>query len=188
MYAYRPYTPSPTGNGYAFWSGFSHPAHPDGSLNKDITIVEIPQAYYVYQNRFDLKMLHQRNINVKLNNYVDIIEASYRDELNVEHHIVRDAVVTALDIYFKICHPSLMPFKIVIVDTIEDLGSSFKTASPGANISPGAIIAPHSPPHSPHSHPGTQRSRRASQSAGRRHNNKKRRTRCSNYKSFTNHL
>ena len=30
------------------------------------------------------------------------------------------------DYNFKICHPSLMPFKIVIVDTIEELGNTVK--------------------------------------------------------------
>ena len=150
MYAYRPYTPSPTGNGYAFWSGFSHPTHPDGSLNKEITLVEIPQAYYIYQNRVtdclpnieSKQMSDETPTNFKslgLDN-IGIIDAGYRGELTG----IKDAkdadkkewaggVLKGncdYDYNFKICHPSLMPFKIVIVDTIEELGNTVKPDSP----------------------------------------------------------
>ena len=148
MYVYRPYTPSPTGNGYAFWSGFSHPTHPDGSLNKDITIVEIPQAYYIYQNRVadclpdieSKQMSDETPTNFKslgLNN-IGIIDAGYRGELTGITDNKEDngewewgaAYKGTYDYNFKICHPSLMPFKIVIVDTIEELGNTVKPDSP----------------------------------------------------------
>ena len=147
MYVYRPYTPSPTGNGYAFWSGFSHPTHPDGSLNKDITIVEIPQAYYIYQNRVadclpdieSKQMNDETPTNFKslgLDN-IGIIDAGYRGELTGINDAKNDgkmdwgAAYMCNYVYnFKICHPSLMPFKIVIVDTIEELGNTVKPDSP----------------------------------------------------------
>lgn len=148
MYVYRPYTPSPTGNGYAFWSGFSHPTHPDGSLNKDITIVEIPQAYYIYQNRvtdclpnIDRCIIQKTECptnfkSLGLNN-IGIIDAGYRGELtgikdakDAEKMEWGGAYKGNCDYNFKICHPSLMPFKIVIVDTIEELGNTVKPDSP----------------------------------------------------------
>lgn len=146
MYVYRPYTPSPTGNGYAFWSGFSHPTHPDGSLNKNITIVEIPQAYYIYQNRvtdclqnIDRCIIQKTECptnfkSLGLDN-IGIIDAGYRGELTgIMDDTSREYTYgwgKAPSIYnFKICHPSLMPFKIVIVDTIEELGNTVKNDSP----------------------------------------------------------
>ena len=168
MYAYRPYTPSPTRNGHAFWSGFSHHTHPDSSLDKDITIVEIPQAYYLYTNDeirnfnsitstfiesslpISVRKLHYKNNNVR------IIDAAYREEIVAISNQFRN--------YIKICHPSLSPFKIVIVETIEELGNPITHDDiPSDNHSPGTIT-----PH---------KSRRASDSrAGGsiRHNTKKR--------------
>lgn len=147
MYVYRPYTPSPTGNGYAFWSGFSHPTHPDGSLNKDITIVEIPQAYYIYQNRvtdclpnIEMSIIQKTECptnfkSLGLDN-IGIIDAGYRGELtgindDKDYGKMKWGRPTGTyDYNFKICHPSLTPFKIVIVDTIEELGNTVKNDSP----------------------------------------------------------
>ena len=63
---------------------------------------------------------------------IGIIDAGYRGELT---GITDDkgyewewgaACKGTYDYNFKICHPSLMPFKIVIVDTIEELGNTVK--------------------------------------------------------------
>ena len=147
MYAYRPYTPSPTRNGHAFWSGFSYHTRPDGSLDKDITIVEIPQAYYLYTHDesrdFDpITRTYIENslpIYVRKHQYrnknVHIIDAAYREEIV--------SSFTSADHYIKICHPSLSPFKIVIVETIEELGNPITHDDiPSDNHSPGTIT-PH---------------------------------------------
>ena len=131
MYAYRQYTPPPSGNGYAFWSGFSHPKLSDGSLNTDVTIVEIPQSYYLYTkstwNVEDSMGSYRKTdrLDVPTNfksiaNYVGTIDSGYRGEITAD--IGNGTEKYRKDYNFKICHHSLSAFKIVIVNTMEELG------------------------------------------------------------------
>ena len=55
-----------------------------------------------------------------LANYVGIIDSAYRGEITAD--IGKGTEKYRKDYNFKICHPSLSAFKIVIVNTVEELG------------------------------------------------------------------
>lgn len=80
----------------------------------------IPQAYYLYPRSSIIKT------PLRLANSVGIIDRGYRGEImavvdNIDHQ--RDTFdMYAMDRHFQICHPSLQPFKVVLVDTKEELG------------------------------------------------------------------
>lgn len=79
-----------------------------------------PQAYYLYPRSSIIKT------PLRLSNSVGIIDRGYRGEITavvdmIDHQ--RDTFdMYALDRHFQICHPSLEPFKVVMVNTKEELG------------------------------------------------------------------
>ena len=79
-----------------------------------------PQAYYLYPRSSIIKT------PLRLSNSVGIIDRGYRGEItavvdNIDHQ--RDSFdMHAMDRHFQICHPTLQPFKVVLVDTKEELG------------------------------------------------------------------
>jgi len=79
-----------------------------------------PQAYYLYPRSSIIKT------PLRLSNSVGIIDRGYRGEITavvdmIDHQ--RDTFdMCAMDRHFQICHPSLEPFKVVMVDTKEELG------------------------------------------------------------------
>ena len=79
-----------------------------------------PQAYYLYPRSSIVKT------PLRLSNSVGIIDRGYRGEITAFVDIIdhqRDTFdMYALDRHFQICHPSLEPFKVVMVDTKEELG------------------------------------------------------------------
>jgi dUTPase len=81
---------------------------------------EIPQAYYLYPRSSIVKT------PLRLSNSVGIIDSGYRGEITAfvdkMDNQVDSVSLTAMDRYFQICHPSLMPFKVIMVDTKEELG------------------------------------------------------------------
>jgi dUTPase len=83
-------------------------------------LFEIPQAYYLYPRSSIVKT------PIRLSNSVGIIDSGYRGEITAFVDKLDTQVdsffVRAMDRYFQICHPSLMPFKVVMVDTKEELG------------------------------------------------------------------
>lgn len=86
-------------------------------LNKTI---EVPQAYYLYPRSSIIKT------PLRLSNSVGIIDSGYRGEITAVVDKIDNQFdsfqIRAMDRYFQLCHPSLMPFKVVMVDTIEELG------------------------------------------------------------------
>jgi dUTPase len=84
------------------------------------TTVEVPQAYYLYPRSSIIKT------PLRLSNSVGIIDSGYRGEIMAVVDKVDNQVdsfqIRAMDRYFQLCHPSLMPFKVVMVNTIEELG------------------------------------------------------------------
>jgi dUTP pyrophosphatase len=84
------------------------------------TTIEVPQAYYLYPRSSIIKT------PLRLSNSVGIIDSGYRGEITAVVDKVDNQVdsfqIRAMDRYFQLCHPSLMPFKVIIVDTIEELG------------------------------------------------------------------
>lgn len=83
-------------------------------------IVEVPQAYYLYPRSSIVKT------PIRLSNSVGIIDSGYRGEITAfvdkVDNQVGTFVIHAMDRYFQICHPSLMPFKVIMVNTKEELG------------------------------------------------------------------
>ena len=86
-------------------------------LNKTI---EVPQAYYLYPRSSIIKT------PLRLSNSVGIIDSGYRGEITAVVDKIDNQYdsfpIHALDRYFQLCHPSLMPFKVIMVNTIEELG------------------------------------------------------------------
>jgi dUTPase len=84
------------------------------------TPIEVPQAYYLYPRSSIIKT------PLRLSNSVGIIDSGYRGEIIAVVDKVDNQVdsfqIQAMDRYFQLCHPSLMPFKVVMVNTIEELG------------------------------------------------------------------
>lgn len=79
-----------------------------------------PQAYYLYPRSSISKT------PMRLSNSVGIIDKGYRGPLTAMVDIVdaniQNFPVSALDRYFQICHPSLNFFKVIMVNSKEDLG------------------------------------------------------------------
>jgi dUTP pyrophosphatase len=82
--------------------------------------IEVPQAYYLYPRSSIIKT------PLRLSNSVGIIDSGYRGEITAVVDKVDNQVdsfqIRAMDRYFQLCHPSLMPFKVIMVNTIEELG------------------------------------------------------------------
>jgi len=82
----------------------------------------LPQAYYLYPRSSICKT------PMRLSNSVGIIDKGYRGELMAVVDIIDDNKIpydlNTHDRHFQICHPSLNPFKVVIVDSKEELGTT----------------------------------------------------------------
>ena len=104
---------------YVRLAGSSNGASNNAGTDLNRTI-EVPQAYYLYPRSSIIKT------PLRLSNSVGIIDSGYRGEITAVVDKVDNQVdsfqIRAMDRYFQLCHPSLMPFKVVIVDTIEELG------------------------------------------------------------------
>ena len=61
-----------------------------------------------------------------MSNSLGIIDSGYRGEITAAVDNVDSSCssikLNAMERYFQLCHPSLMPFRVVMVDTIEELG------------------------------------------------------------------
>jgi dUTP pyrophosphatase len=79
-----------------------------------------PQAYYLYPRSSISKT------PMRLSNSLGIIDKGYRGPITAVVDIVGPNIqnysVSACTRYFQICHPSLNFFKVIMVDTQEDLG------------------------------------------------------------------
>jgi dUTP pyrophosphatase len=90
------------------------------SMYVSVDTKKTPQAYYLYPRSSIVKT------PFRLSNSVGIIDRGYRGEITafvdmIDHQ--RDTFdMCAMDRHFQICHPSLEPFKVVMVDTKEELG------------------------------------------------------------------
>lgn len=82
--------------------------------------VNVPQAYYLCPRSSISKT------PMRLSNSVGIIDSGYRGEImavvDVIDHNKIPYELNAMDRHFQICHPSLNPFKVVIVNSKEELG------------------------------------------------------------------
>ena len=85
-------------------------------------IQKIPQAYYLYPRSSIVKT------PMRLANSVGIIDSGYRGEIKAFVDMIDGSInsysITAMDRYFQICHPSLHSFKVIMVDSLEELGST----------------------------------------------------------------
>ena len=90
------------------------------SSSSSSSTYNIPQAYYLYPRSSIIKT------PLRLANSVGIIDRGYRGEIMAVVDMIdyqRDTFdMYALDRHFQICHPSLQSFKVVMVDTKEELG------------------------------------------------------------------
>ena len=81
-----------------------------------------PQAYYLYPRSSISKT------PMRLANSVGIIDSGYRGQIMAMVDMIDPNKipyeVTALDRHFQICHPSLCPFKVEIVTSLDDLGAT----------------------------------------------------------------
>ena len=102
-------------------SGSGASANANANAANDLNIpIEVPQAYYLYPRSSIIKT------PLRLSNSVGIIDSGYRGEITAVVDKVDNQVdsfqIRAMDRYFQLCHPSLMPFKVIMVNTIEELG------------------------------------------------------------------
>lgn len=83
-------------------------------------VIEVPQAYYLYPRSSIVKT------PIRLSNSVGIIDTGYRGEITAFVDKIDNQCdsffIRAMDRYFQICHPSLIPFKVIMVNTKEELG------------------------------------------------------------------
>jgi hypothetical protein len=81
-----------------------------------------PQAYYLYPRSSIIKT------PIRLSNSVGIIDRGYRGEIiavvDNADHTSNSFTIRAMERYFQICHPTLTPFKVVMVDSKEELGQT----------------------------------------------------------------
>lgn len=89
-------------------------------------IREIPQAYYLYPRSSVVKT------PIRMSNSVGIIDSGYRGEITAFVDMIdttrNSFSVLAMDRYFQICHPTLAPFKVIMVDSLEELGTTCRGA------------------------------------------------------------
>jgi dUTP pyrophosphatase len=89
----------------------------DGDRDSHMTV---SQAYYLYPRSSISKT------PMRLANSVGIIDRGYRGEimavLDIVDHNKIPYNLNAHDRHFQICHPSLNPFKVIIVNTKDELG------------------------------------------------------------------
>lgn len=81
-----------------------------------------PQAYYLYPRSSISKT------PLRLCNSVGIIDSGYRGEImavvdKIDNNIDSFQIL-ALERYFQICHPMLWPFKVEMVNSLQDLGTT----------------------------------------------------------------
>lgn len=96
----------------------------NSNKHSTVSILAVPQAYYLYPRSSISKT------PLRMSNSIGIIDSGYRGEITavVDNISSGNSCTTlsfrlnALERYFQICHPSLMPFRVVMVDTIEELG------------------------------------------------------------------
>ena len=93
----------------------------DVSKDKSVSILAVPQAYYLYPRSSISKT------SLRMSNSLGIIDSGYRGEITavvdiVNHFFCGSIKLNAMERYFQLCHPSLMPFRVVMVDNIEELG------------------------------------------------------------------
>ena len=83
-------------------------------------VAKIPQAYYLYPRSSIVKT------PMRLANSVGIIDSGYRGEIKAFVDMIDDSMnsfsALAMDRYFQICHPTLRPFKVIMVNTLDELG------------------------------------------------------------------
>ena len=119
MYMYVRLASSGSGSGSGSGAGAGAGAGSGASADLNIPI-EVPQAYYLYPRSSIIKT------PLRLSNSVGIIDSGYRGEITAVVDKVDNQVdsfqIRAMDRYFQLCHPSLMPFKVIMVNTIEELG------------------------------------------------------------------
>ena len=81
---------------------------------------DMPQAYYLYPRSSISKT------PMRLANSVGIIDKGYRGPLtamvDIVDPLVQNYSIYTCQRYFQICHPSLNFFKVIMVDSKEDLG------------------------------------------------------------------
>ena len=98
----------------------------DNSNSKSVSILAVPQAYYLYP-RSSIS-----NKTLRMSNSLGIIDSGYRGEITAAVDNVDSSCssikLNAMERYFQLCHPSLMPFRVVMVDTIEELGITARGA------------------------------------------------------------
>lgn len=94
--------------------------------SKSVSILAVPQAYYLYP-RSSIS-----NTTLRMSNSLGIIDSGYRGEITAAVDNVDNSWcsirLNAMERYFQLCHPSLMPFRVVMVDTIEELGITARGA------------------------------------------------------------
>lgn len=83
---------------------------------------DTPQAYYLYP-RSSIS-----NTPMRLSNSVGIIDKGYRGPLTAMVDIIdanmQNYSVSAFQRYFQVCHPSLNFFKVIMVNSKEELGTT----------------------------------------------------------------
>lgn len=91
-----------------------------GNSGNEQHCITVPQAYYLYPRSSISKT------PMRLSNSVGIIDRGYRGEVmavvDVIDHNKLPYDLNAHDRHFQICHPSLNPFKVIIVNSKEELG------------------------------------------------------------------
>ena len=94
--------------------------------SKSVSILAVPQAYYLYP-RSSIS-----NKTLRMSNSLGIIDSGYRGEITAAVDNVDSSCssikLNAMERYFQLCHPSLMPFRVVMVDTIDELGITARGA------------------------------------------------------------
>ena len=94
----------------------------NNSSSDSVSITTVPQAYYLYPRSSISKT------PMRLSNSVGIIDRGYRGEVmavvDVIDHNKIPYDLNAHDRHFQICHPSLNPFKVIIVNSKEELGTT----------------------------------------------------------------
>ena len=87
-----------------------------------VSSIGIHESYYLYPRSSISKT------PIRLSNSVGIIDSGYRGVITAMVdclHIHNDGIAfNAMERYFQICHRSLSPFKVVLVNSIDELGST----------------------------------------------------------------
>jgi hypothetical protein len=112
----------PLGIHASMWTKSTYTCSNTRDQSYPVEEISYPQAYYLYPRSSISKT------PMRLANSVGIIDSGYRGQIMAVVDVIDQGKipyeVTGLDRHFQICHPNLAPFKVEVVNSLDELGAT----------------------------------------------------------------